>query len=423
MTKTLKISFKFILLLIAIGSLILILNWQRALQLYHTMTLFDEEVIVENFTHMERLFPTIEIASTSKPYYFDSKPAELPKTFLYQEEARSMDEFITRSQTTALVIIKGDAITHESYYKGTSAEDRRISWSMSKSFLSAIFGVAVEQGAIKNLNEAVTDYVPELMGSGYEGVSIKHVLQMSSGIHFNEDYGDFTSDINRFGRVMALGGSFDEFASELINEREPGTYLHYVSIDTHVLGMVLRKATGQNIVKYFNKYLWSEIQPEASTLFITDTEGEPMVLGGLNMRTRDFAKFGKLYLDKGRWNGKQIIPEAWVNNSVTPGEDYLKPGKREGSDMLLGYGYQWWIPVDADQEFMAIGIYDQFIYVNQKANVVIVKNSANRNFMDNNFESAHESVAAFRAIAQSLAITEEAEVADISASVNSSLNN
>ncbi len=405
MTKTIKISLRLILPLIAISSIILILNWQRALQLYSTMRLFDEDVIVENFSHMDRLFPTVEITSTSKPYYFENKPVELPKTFLYQEETRSLNDFIARSQTTALVIIKGDTITHESYYKGTNAEDRRISWSMSKSFLSAMFGVAVEQGAIKSLDEAVTDYVPELIGSGYEGVSIKHVLQMSSGIRFNEDYGDFTSDISRFGRVMALGGSFDEFASELVNEREPGTYLHYVSIDTHVLGMVLRKATGQNIVEYFNKYLWSEIQPEASTLFITDTKGEPMVLGGLNMRTRDFAKLGKLYLDKGRWNGKQVIPEAWVNSSVTPDADYLKPGKRKGSDMLLGYGYQWWIPVDADQEFMAIGIYDQFIYVNQKANVVIVKNSVNRNFMDNDFESAHETVAAFRAIAQSLTVT------------------
>lgn len=414
MTKAIKISVKLTLLLIAIASVILILNWQRVLHLYHSITLFDEDVIVENFIHMDKLFPTVEVTSTSKPYYFESQPLALPKTFNYQKELRSIDDFIAHSQTTALVVIKGDTITHESYYKGTNAEDRRISWSMSKSFLSAMFGIAVEQGAIKSLDEAVTDYVPALIGSGYEGVSIKHVLQMSSGIRFNEDYGDFNSDINRFGRLMALGGSFDEFASELVNEREPGTYLHYVSIDTHVLGMVLRKATGQNIVEYFNTYLWSEIQPEASTLFITDATGEPMVLGGLNMRTRDFAKLGKLYLDKGRWNGKQVVPEAWVNSSVTPGADYLKPGQREGSDMLLGYGYQWWVPVDADQEFMALGIYDQYIYVNQKANVVIVKNSANRHFMDNNFESANETVAAFRAIAQSLAISKDTELASAS---------
>jgi CubicO group peptidase (beta-lactamase class C family) len=267
-----------------------------------------------------------------------------------------------------------------------------------------MFGIAVESGAIRSIDQQVTDYVPELIGSGYEGATIKNVLQMSSGVAFNEDYQDFNSDINRFGRTLALGGSFDDFAKSLKNEREPGTFLHYVSIDTHVLGMVLRKATGQSIVEYFEQQLWSKIQPEASTHFIVDSFGEPMVLGGLNMRTRDYLKLGKLYLDNGRWQGVQVVPESWVRNSVTPDAEYLKPGKREAASVgSLGYGYQWWIPEDSDGEFMALGIYDQFIYVNQKANVVIAKNSANIDFMQNDFESTDKTVALFRSIAASLA--------------------
>ncbi len=407
MTSVFKVVLTWFLTLCTLGLMVMAMNWPRVAQLYNTITLFDEDVIVDNFIHMDQLFTTKEVVSTSEPYYFDFNPVSLPETFSYLEAERSVSEFLERSQTTALIVLKGDVLTHESYYQGTHLEDRRISWSVAKSFLSAVFGVAVDQGHIKDLNEPVTAYVPELNGSGYEGVTIKNVLQMSSGVRFNEDYDDFSSDINRFGRLMALGGSFDEFAAELVSEREQGTFLHYVSLDTHVLGMVLRKATGMPIVDYFNQHLWSKIQPEANTAYITDETGQPMVLGGLNMRTRDFAKFGKLYLDNGRWNGEQVIPEAWVRSSVTPDEEHLKPGKRDSSDLLLGYGYQWWIPVNADQEFMAIGIYDQFIYVNQKANVVIVKNSANKNFMNNNFESAHETVAAFRAIAESLSAGDE----------------
>lgn len=402
MAKVIKLSASFVGLVLAIAIILIAFNWGKVVQLYHVVTLFEEDVIVENFVQMDQLFDTTEVKGDLAPFTFPKDEKPLPLNYLYKGEEISLDRFLERTSTTALLVLQGDKITHESYYQGTSAEDKRISWSVAKSFLSAMFGIAVEKGEIQSLDQVVTDYVPELKGSGYDGVSIKDVLQMSSGVRFNEDYQDFNSDINRFGRLMALGGSFDEFAASLENEREPGTYMHYVSMDTHVLGMVLRSATGQSIEDYFKTTLWTPLRPEASTHYIVDSSGEPMVLGGLNMRTRDFAKFGKLYLDNGKWLGQQLVPYDWVRASVTPDAPHLMPGKRETADLELGYGYQWWLPVNADQEFMAIGVYDQFIYVNQKANVVIVKNSANTHFMDNNFESAMETVEAFRAIAQSL---------------------
>lgn len=378
------------------------LNWDSVVKLHKVITLFDEDKIVHNFVNMKEAFPAANISSNSEPYYFKSDHQPLPKSFNYKGNTVSSIEFLERTSATALVVLKGESISHEGYYLGTQADDQRISWSMAKSFLSAIFGVAVEQGKIKSLQDLVTDYAPSLIGSGYDGVTIKNVLQMSSGVKFDENYQDFFSDINRMGRLLALGGSFDEFSASLENEREQGSYLHYVSIDTHVLGMVLRGATGESIVNYFRKHLWEKIHPEADTYYLTDELGEPMVLGGLNMRAKDFLKFGKLYRDNGRWNGVQVIPEAWVKKSTTPDAPHLIPGKRDNSDLDLGYGYQWWLPVEADEEFMAIGIYDQFIYVNKKENIVIVKNSANIDFLKNNFESANESVAFFRAIANSL---------------------
>ena len=373
-------------------------------QFYHTVRLFDEDVIVANFSNMDSIAPTITIKRSGQVTPFGHQPQALPESFVYNNESRSMAEFLEDSSTTALLVIKGNDIVFEEYYQGTGEYDQRISWSMAKSFLSAIFGVAVNEGLIPDLNQAVTDYVPELKGSGYDGVSIKNVLQMSTGVYFNEDYGDFHSDINRMGRIMALGGSFDDFAASLTREREQGTYMHYVSINTHVLGMVLRAATGRSIADYFDEKLWSKLDTERDAVYISDSTGEPMVLGGLNLIARDYARFGRLYLDYGIIDGEQVIPAKWIEDSITPDAPHLMPGVRDNSDTDLGYGYQWWIPQQADGEFMAIGIYGQYIYVNRKANVVIVKNSAHRGFMDNNYESKDITVAAFRAIAREMSI-------------------
>lgn len=397
MKKT-KIS---LLALLMLALVVVAVKGENIKRLYYAITLFDEDVIVNNFSSMASLFATAELKSSSEPSVFDKKLQPLPATFEYKSTQR-VQAFLEKTSTTALLVVKDNTITYENYFQGTKDSDYRISWSTAKSFLSALFGIAVHEGAIKSIEESVTDYVPELIGSGYDGVRIKDVLQMSSGVAFNEDYLDFNSDINRFGRTFALGGSFDDFATTLQNEKPPGTYLHYVSIDTHVLGMVIRAATGRPMLAYFNEKLWSQIQPESSAYFIIDNENEPMVLGGLNLRTRDFARFGQLYMNQGNWKGKQVVPSSWVADSVTPDAPHLIPGKRDTSSINLGYGYQWWIPEGADQEFMALGIYGQFIYVNQKARVVIVKNSAHLEFADNNFESATEAAEFFRAIVASL---------------------
>jgi len=296
--------------------------------------------------------------------------------------------------------VQGQTIRFEQYLQNTGPKDKRISWSVAKSFLSALFGVAVANGDIEDLDAAVTDYVPQLNGSGYEGVSIRNVLQMSSGIYFDEDYADFFSDINRLGRVLALGGSFDEFAASLHSHQPQGIQMHYVSIDTHVIGMVLRAATGLSIEEYFYRHLWSKLQTEEDAIYITDSLGEPMVLGGLNIITRDYARFGKLYRDYGQLNGEQIIPRDWLIESMQTPTEHLVAKRRGDGSVKFGYGYQWWLPLDADDEFMAIGIYGQFIYVDRKSDLVIVKNSADTRFLENNYESKEKAVSAFRAISR-----------------------
>ncbi|TDF42393.1 class C beta-lactamase-related serine hydrolase [Alteromonadaceae bacterium M269] len=379
------------------------LSYQQEIkQLYHFTRLFEPELIVKNFSNMKDIMPTTRMERSGTVRRFNEMPRYLPSSFVYQGKAENLEAFLQQTRTTAFLVLKDDDIVFEDYYLGTSPDDLRISWSVSKSYLSAIFGIAVHDGLIPDLHAPVTDYVPELVGSGYDGVSIKNVLQMSTGVAFNEDYDDYNSDINRLGRTMALSGSFDEFAASLTSEREQGQYMKYVSVNTHVLGMVLRSATGVSIQQYLDSKLLSKLGNEHDASYLVDGEGQPLVLGGLNASTRDYAKLGALFRDNGRIGEQQIVPEQWIKDSVTPDAPHLMPGKRNSSDSVFGYGYQWWIPENGEQEFFALGIYDQFIYINQRAGVVIVKNSANTEFSQNEYESIHKSLAAFQAIADSL---------------------
>lgn len=390
---------QFLILGIIVSAIMAVIYGTELKQLYKVVNLFNEDVIVHNFSNMNKVMPTKLIERSGKVRTFKRLPHKLPESFTFKDNKINLELFLKETKSTALVVIKDEDITFEQYYLGTTENDLRTSWSMAKSYLSAIFGIAVYEGHIPDLNVPVTEYVPQLIGSGYDGVTIKNVLQMSSGVAFNEDYGDFNSDINRFARMMALGGSFDEFAASLVTQRQQGTYMNYVSIDTHVLGMVLRAATGKTIEEYLTQKLWSKLGNEKDAFYIVDGKGEPMVLGGLNATSRDYARLGVLFRDNGLINGEQLVPAQWIKDSITPDAPHLMPGKRDNAKPVFGYGYQWWIPEHSDQEFFAMGIYGQYIYINQKANVVIVKNSANTHFSDNEYESVHKTLAAFRAIA------------------------
>lgn len=265
---------------------------------------------------------------------------------------------------------------------------------MAKSFLSALMGIVIEEGFVKSIDEQVTDYAPMLIGSAYDGATIKDVLQMSSGVVFDEDYLDFNSDINKMGRILALGGSMDEFAAGLTDRfAEPGTVWQYVSIDTHVIGMVIRGATGREIPDLMTDKIFSKMGFEADGVYLADGYGVAFVLGGLNMRTRDYARFGQMIANKGMWNGEQIVPREWIMASTVP--------SAQTQARYPQYGYQWWInPGASVGEVNAQGIYGQYIFIDAQRNVVIAVNMADRLFEEDGVTEQNFDM--FRAIAKSL---------------------
>ena len=378
---------RILLLLIIVAAAGYIWKREEIHRLMAVNTLFSEEKIVTNFSNMNAAFLTREVPRGEGPV------SEIPRG---PDAAMPADlaEFTAARSVTGLVVLKDGEMVHESYYLGTSPDDRRISWSVAKSYLSALFGIVVAEGFIDSLDDPVTKYAPSLKGTAYNDATIRNVLRMSSGVTFDEDYLDYNSDINRMGRVIALGGTMDGFTQGLKDTFvEPGTQWQYVSIDTHVLGMVIRGATGQHIAGLLSQKIIQPLGYEESPYYITDGVGVAFVLGGLNIRTRDYARFGQMFLNHGRYGGKQIVPANWVAES-TVASAKTAPGK-------LQYGYQWWMPKDAREgEFFGIGIYGQYIYINRPLGVVIAMNSADRKFKESGVNDGN--IAMFRRIAEGL---------------------
>jgi len=387
---------KIIVSLVVLLTIIALFNWAKIYRLHAVITLFDQDKIVSNFSNMEQATLTLPILKTGPTFQFKQASKDLPKTFTHQKEEVVVNDFLKRRATTALMVIKNDEVTFENYYLGTKSHDKRISWSMAKSFVSVLFGMQVDAGKI-DINKKVSFYLPQMKGSGYENVKVINVLQMSSGVKWDENYDDFNSDINKMGRILAVGGSLDEMSSGLEGDAEPGKVFHYVSIDTHVIGMIIRKVSGQSLVQLLQQSIWNKMGMESDAVWITDSAGAAFALGGLNVITSDYARFGRLLLNNGNWNGEQLVSQQWLKASTTAGADYLKSGKNK-----LGYGFQIWLPPEAIAgEFFCVGIYGQYIYVNQQENIIIVKNSADKNFLDSR-NSKLETIAFFREIVASL---------------------
>lgn len=385
------------------GFLILVaLNWTTIKRLQTVNSLFDADKIVENFSNMDAAFLHHDLElGDAKPWLEDIQ--DLPKSVMIAGVETNLADALEELDTTALVIIRDGTLIHESYYKSTDRDDLRISWSVAKSFMSGLYGQAIEDGRI-DIQKPIETYLPQLKGTAYEGATVANILNMASGVRFNEDYMDPKSDINDMGRVLGLGGSMDKYTETLLERQyEPGTVWQYVSIDTHVAAMALRKVTGKSLHQLWEETYGEHLGMGKAPYYMTDGYDVAFALGGLNLRTRDYAKFGQLFLQGGEWEGEQLIPVDWVKDSIVNHAPNVHPVR--GS----GYGYQWWVPMPQDGpskgDFFAVGIYGQYIYVNPAMNIVIAKNAADREFtqpQSNGQHSMNMNIDVFRSLAEQL---------------------
>lgn len=336
----------------------------------------------ENFRNMDKFVPTSTMTPSAKAWDLGESADHLNFTHTLLGKPTSLEAFLDLSDTSAFLVLKDGKIIYEKYAHGDSVNSLHTSFSVAKSFTSALIGIAIEQGKILSVDDPIRAYLPELTSPTYDGVTIKQVLQMSSGVKFNENYTDPNSDINKM-TTLVPPMSWLEYINTLGREHEPGTFNHYASINTQLLGILLVRVTGKSLTEYMQSELWHPLGMENKGLWVLDDEGYELAMGGLAASARDYAKLGLLYLNNGKRGRHQIVPKKWVKRSVIPNEPHLMPGKNAASSNVSGYQYQWWTPRFWDGDFLARGIWGQNIYVHPKNRVVIVKLAADqKNFKD-----------------------------------------
>ena len=361
---------------------------------YPKITLFSPSKVAHNFARMPEIFPSNRIVHSTNPKPFETAIRPLPDRLVFGGETHMLNDFLIDTHTSSLTVIKDGVIIAEQYFQGYDSDSRPTSFSVAKSFVSTMVGIALERGMITSLNDKVTTYLPELQGSGFENVRIVDLLQMSSGIDFSEDYQDTTTDaFTIFDQIFIYMRSIDRQAGRYGSQLTPGTTFQYASINSHVLSMLIRRVSGLSLADFMQRYLWDPLGAEDDAFWLTDNHGTEIGFWGLNAHPRDFARLGLLMLANGYVDDQRLLPDGWVDRATLPDKPYLQPGQTDGD---WGYQYQWWAPKGGEgQDFSAIGIWGQFIYVNRAANLVIVKTSSDADFKAHEYQT----ILMFRALA------------------------
>lgn len=310
-------------------------------------------------------------------------PAEPAFRYAHQTTTGGLDEFLARNRTTGLLILKGDTILAERYQYDRTPEHRMSSFSMGKTVVAMLVGIALAEGSIKSIDDRAEKYVPELKGTPFGATSIRHLLTMSSGIKFSETYSG-TDDVATLVRLSLLGESDGGAATVMpfrTRERPPGAQYKYSSADSQVLGLVVRGATGRTLADYLSQKIWQPMGAEADASWLIDRGGYEIGYAGINATLRDYARFGMLLANDGALDGKQIIPARWVRAATTPSAKQFEPSH---TGMIFGYGYQTWLLGGKERQFMLRGLRNQVILVDPKSKLVLVHTAAG-NLSDGGF--------------------------------------
>jgi CubicO group peptidase (beta-lactamase class C family) len=274
----------------------------------------------------------------------------------------TLGEFLEERRTAGLLVIKDGRILYEHYGFGHTAASKWTSFSVAKSVVSMLVGAAIRDGYIKSIDDQVTDYLPLLKDTAYAGVSVKQVLQMSSGVAWNEDYTDAKSDVSRIGTIAAQSGSVGliKYLGALPRIAKPGEKFNYNTGETHLAGAIVRAAVGNNLATYLSQKIWSQFAMESDGYWmLADEFGAEHGGCCISATLRDYGRIGLFALRDGVLNdGTRVLPVNWMRDSTSP------------SAANPQYGYLWWLQSGGD--YAARGIFGQTIQLYSKDNVVIV---------------------------------------------------
>ena len=310
-----------------------------------------------------------------------------------QGEAKGFDQLFKDNYADGLVIAQGQKVLHERYFGDFSEHDAHIWFSMSKSLASTAFGLLVDQGLV-DLQASPAKYIPELVGSGFERVSIQQVLDHGTSIDFHETYTNVDSDFARYyAPALNMGwmpGAADvqpdnaeiygvhDFLGRFIKpdpDRVPGDNFDYNSANADVLGWLIARLSGQPFQDYIEDNIWSKIGAEHDAYILVDRAYMPAVTGGMNSTARDALRFGMMVRDRGEYNGQRIIPASWIDATLDVSDRLLanmQANTKYQNESWSAYHNMWWILDAAAGEYCAVGIHGQVIYINRRADTVMV---------------------------------------------------
>jgi CubicO group peptidase (beta-lactamase class C family) len=329
------------------------------------------------FSHFDTLFPARAIAASPSPAPLRRAPSEPDIRYSFASENRTLDRYLDANHVTGFLIAQGNSILVERYQYGRTDTHRLTSFSMAKTIIGLLIGIAVQEGAIRSIDDLAEIYVPGLQGSEYGRTPIKALLQMASGVAFREVYSDVNSDIAMLARlVLAPDSSGSLTAVTYFNNRTapPGAKFSYSSAESLVLGLVLAGATRRTVADYASEKLWGPLGAEADASWIVDARGQELTFAYFNAVLRDWARLGLMLAHDGAWHGRQIIARDWLLAATSIGRDSLHwwPSIPAGVHPP-GYGYQVWLLMGNRRTFALRGLRGQFVLVDPDKKLVLVQ--------------------------------------------------
>ena len=317
---------------------------------------------VAGFRNLEKLAWTRKIESGGTAFPLPVKKIDLNGfQFNFEDSVITLEDYIRQQNVAGLLIIKDGVIVYERYELGNTAESRWLSWSVAKSVTSLLVGAAIQDGYIESVDEKVSDYLPRLKNSSYDDVTIRHLMQMASGVEWNEDYADPGSDINTIEWDTL---SVYEQLRHKPRAAEPGTLFNYNTAEINLVGTLLRSAIGNNLSTYLTEKIWRPFGMESIAYWeLSEPGGGEFGSSSISATLRDYGRIGLFALGNGILpDGTQVLPAGWIAESTTPSPGYEY------------YGYLWWLR--GGGAFAASGIFGQGIHIDPAHNLVIAQHGA-----------------------------------------------
>lgn len=332
---------------------------------------------VRTYSNWGKLFPTRVIKAGGKVQPLPKSDKQLSTlTFTSAGKKYDLVDYVALNQVVAMIVLKDGKVAFEHYDRGVTEKTHWMSMSIAKPFVSTLVGAAIKDGAIKSIDDMVVDYLPQLKGSAYDGVSVRNILMMASGVKWDETYTNPQSDRRKYLEIQIASnkqGALFDLMKSLPKAAPPGTVLNYSTGETALIGEVLQAATKKNLSQYCSEKLWVPLGMESDATWVLDSPNGHEVGGtGMNIVPRDFARFGQFLLNGAIVGGKALVPDGYLAEATSP---------KEMGGKTVYHGYQWW-PVDPAEGAVHAGafhmkaIQGQFLYVNPKEKVVIVVLSA-----------------------------------------------